>query len=71
MIERASVSYTPQEYPPTYLQALGYKCGCGNFFNNTCRAEFREVRRAWTMPCVRVRASLRASLRALSDCLSA
>ena len=44
MVDRASVSYTPQQYPPPDLQALGYKCSCGNFFNNSCRTEFREVR---------------------------
>lgn len=43
MVQRAAVDYSPLQYPPTYLQALGYKCGCGQLSNNTCRSEFREV----------------------------
>ena len=45
MLQRLSVSYTPGNYPPPYLQAQGYKCSCGQFFENTCRAAFRNVRR--------------------------
>ncbi|KAK9791143.1 hypothetical protein WJX73_010179 [Symbiochloris irregularis] len=42
MYERTTVDYSPLHYPPPYLEALGYICGCGQFYNNTCRAEFRQ-----------------------------
>lgn len=51
MYERTSVEYTPLDYPPPYLQALGYLCGCGQFYNNTCRAEFRQVSPHWSGVC--------------------
>ena len=46
MIQRVTVEYTPSQYPPAYLQAQGYRCGCGEFYNNTCRSEFRQVSHA-------------------------
>ena len=46
MVQRVSVPYQPQAYPPPYLQAQGYKCSCGQFYDNICRSEFRNVRHA-------------------------
>ena len=43
MVERVNVPYSPQSYPPPYLQAQGYRCSCGQFFDNACRSSFRKV----------------------------
>ena len=44
MLERITVPYNPSTYPPPYLQAQGYRCTCGQFHENICRSQFRNVR---------------------------
>ncbi|CAL8462935.1 g2469 [Coccomyxa elongata] len=34
--------FTPAEYPPPLLRALGFRCGCLDFFTDPCRTEFRR-----------------------------
>lgn len=48
MVERVNVPYSPQGYPPPYLQAQGYRCACGQFYDNACRSTFRQVAAACT-----------------------
>ncbi len=40
---RVAVSYTPADYPTDEMRAAGFVCGCGDYFDNPCRAEFRKV----------------------------
>ena len=42
---RVAVSYAPAEYPSGDMRAAGFVCGCGDYYDNPCRAEFRKVRR--------------------------
>ena len=47
--------FEPADYPPTFLYARGFRCGCLDFFTDPCRMEFRRVRirllclRRWTL----------------------
>ena len=36
--------FEPADYPPTFLYARGFRCGCLDFFTDPCRMEFRRVR---------------------------
>ena len=40
---RVIVNYTPQDYPTDAQRSNGFICGCTNYYNNPCRAEFRKV----------------------------
>ncbi|CAK0787609.1 hypothetical protein CVIRNUC_010831 [Coccomyxa viridis] len=39
---RVIVNYTPQDYPTDAQRSNGFICGCTNYYNNPCRAEFRK-----------------------------
>lgn len=43
--------FTPSEYPPPVLRAMGFRCGCLDFYTDPCRMEFRRVR---TLPGLRL-----------------
>ena len=36
--------FEPSAYPPPFLYAKGFRCGCCDFFTDPCRMEFRRVR---------------------------
>lgn len=40
---RVAVGYTPADYPIDGMRSAGFVCGCGDYFDNPCRAEFRKV----------------------------
>ncbi len=40
---RVAVAYSPADYPSDDMRAAGFVCGCGDYYNNPCRAEFRKV----------------------------
>lgn len=40
---RMVVNYTPADYPTDAQRSDGFVCGCTNYYNNPCRAEFRKV----------------------------
>lgn len=44
MVARVAVTYAPADYPSVDARAAGAVCGCGNYYDNPCRAEFRKVR---------------------------
>ena len=44
MVARVGVSYAPDEYPSDDMRAAGVVCGCGQYYQNPCRAEFRKAR---------------------------
>ena len=51
---RVVVNYTPSDYPTDAQRSNGFVCGCTNYYNNPCRAEFRKVQTLkWTpnSPC--------------------
>ncbi|KAK9904758.1 hypothetical protein WJX75_001986 [Coccomyxa subellipsoidea] len=39
---RVAVGYTPADYPTDGMRSAGFVCGCGDYFDNPCRAEFRK-----------------------------
>ncbi|CAL8464697.1 g4232 [Coccomyxa elongata] len=39
---RVAVGYAPADYPSDDMRAAGFVCGCGDYYNNPCRAEFRK-----------------------------
>jgi hypothetical protein len=42
-VVRVSVDFSPNDYPTDDMRAMGIVCGCGEYFENPCRAEFRKV----------------------------
>lgn len=40
---RVVVTYAPSDYPTETQRSNGFVCGCTNYYNNPCRAEFRKV----------------------------
>ena len=40
---RVVVGYAPSDYPSDAQRANGFICGCTNYYNNPCRAEFRKA----------------------------
>lgn len=44
MVESSQVNYTSADYPPPWLRAQGYRCGCLQYWQDACRQEFRKVR---------------------------
>ena len=40
---RVVVDYAPSDYPTDAQRSNGIVCGCTNYYNNPCRAEFRKV----------------------------
>lgn len=39
----AQANYTAAQYPPPWLRARGFRCGCLEYWRDTCRTEFRKV----------------------------
>lgn len=42
MVAAAQVNYTSAQYPPPWLRAQGLRCGCLQYWQDVCRAEFRK-----------------------------